>query len=67
MPASKTSRHAGINTLGKISQHFSWALDQAFKEHGHSHAILLEEDLVPAPGAQQLPVLIHELSSCCFL
>jgi len=70
MPAAKTSQHAGINTLGKISQHFKWAFSQAFEKHGHTHAVVLEEDLVPAPDfltffEESAPLLDKDPSLWC--
>jgi hypothetical protein len=35
--------------LQKIAQHVKFAMDQTLLVKGHSHAVLLEEDLLPAP------------------
>jgi len=35
--------------LAKIAHHFRYVFTQAFNVHHHSHLILLEDDLVPAP------------------
>jgi hypothetical protein len=33
-----------------ISQHYKWGLGRVFEERNHSHAIVLEEDMVFSPG-----------------
>lgn len=32
-----------------LSQHYKWALDQAFLEKGHSHVIIVEDDMLFSP------------------
>ncbi|GAB5373305.1 hypothetical protein AAMO2058_001739600 [Amorphochlora amoebiformis] len=35
--------------IGRISRHHEFALEKGFNTHGHSHVIILEEDLLVAP------------------
>ncbi len=32
-----------------LTQHYGWALNRVFLERGHSHVIILEEDMVFSP------------------
>ena len=32
-----------------LSQHYKWALDRAFLEQGHSHVIIVEDDMLFSP------------------
>jgi len=32
-----------------LSQHYRWALDQAFLQKGHSHVIIVEDDMLFSP------------------
>lgn len=32
-----------------LSQHYKWALDRAFLEEGHSHVIIVEDDMLFSP------------------
>ncbi|KAL3157358.1 hypothetical protein ABBQ32_011839 [Trebouxia sp. C0010 RCD-2024] len=41
------SRHAWL------SQHYKWALDRAFLEEGHSHVIIVEDDMLFSPDFLQ--------------
>jgi hypothetical protein len=35
-----------------ISQHYKWGLSRVFEDRNHSHAIMLEEDMLLSPGEQ---------------
>lgn len=39
-----------LDPLQKIAQHVKFAMDETLIARGHSHAVLLEEDLLPAPS-----------------
>ena len=32
-----------------LSQHYRWGLSKLFEERGHSHAIILEDDMLLSP------------------
>ena len=32
-----------------LSQHYRWALSRLFEEEGHTHAIILEDDMLFSP------------------
>ena len=32
-----------------LSQHYRWGLNRLFKEKGHTHAIILEDDMLFSP------------------
>ena len=32
-----------------LSQHYRWALSRLFEEQGHTHAIILEDDMLFSP------------------
>ena len=32
-----------------LSQHYRWGLSKLFEEEGHSHAIILEDDMLLSP------------------
>ena len=32
-----------------LTQHYKWALDRAFHERGHSHVIVVEDDMIFSP------------------
>lgn len=34
-----------------LAQHYRWALDRVFLEQGHSHVVIVEDDMVFSPGA----------------
>ena len=47
--ATPASSQYASAPLAKIAHHFKYVFEQAFTNYGHSHLILLEDDLVPAP------------------
>jgi len=56
--------------IGRISRHHEFALEQGLQVEGHSHLIVLEEDLVAAPDFFSLfvataPLLEHDSSLFC--
>ena len=32
-----------------LTQHYKWGLDRAFHERGHSHVIVVEDDMILSP------------------
>ncbi|CAJ0574909.1 unnamed protein product, partial [Mesorhabditis spiculigera] len=46
---NQTHTPKGKNNYQKIAEHYKWALDTVFFEHGYSHVIITEEDLDIAP------------------
>lgn len=36
-----------------LAQHYGWALERVFSEQGHSHVVILEDDMLFSPGARR--------------
>jgi len=56
--------------LAKIAHHFRFVMEEAFMIKGHTHLLLLEDDLVPAPDFLQLflstaPLLTQDPTLWC--
>ena len=54
-----------------LSQHYRWGLNRLFKEEGHTHAIVLEDDMLFSPDFLEMfevkfqdPVRSHSLVQC---
>lgn len=44
LPGAKQPGHAWL------AQHYKWGLDRVFNERGHSHVIIVEDDMLFSPG-----------------
>lgn len=45
----RRAQYKGQSSTGYVAQHYGWILQKLFEERGHTHVVMVEEDMVMSP------------------